>query len=127
MLDSKRTVMEIKNDFGEFISRLHMMWKESLNLKAQEQEQQQKNKEQKLRKKKQNIQIFEAFGMSTKKCQMYVIYNKEKKGTEEIFEKTVIENFSQINGRQKTTDLKTSENTKEENCQKQRTMKQTYV
>ena len=34
MLDSKRTVMEIKNDFGEFISRLHMMWKESLNLKA---------------------------------------------------------------------------------------------
>ena len=36
MLDSKRTVIEIKNDFGEFISRLHMMWKESLNLKTQE-------------------------------------------------------------------------------------------
>ena len=72
MLDSKRTLIEIKNDFGEFISRLHMMWKESLNLKTQEQEQpkNKKQKEQKLRKKKQNIQIFEAFGMSTKsiKC-----------------------------------------------------------
>lgn len=58
---------------------------------------------------------------------MCVIYHKEKKGTEVIFEKIVIENFSQINGRQKTTDLKSSENTKEENCQKQRTMKKTYI
>jgi len=49
---------------------------------------------------------------------MCVIYHKEKKGTEEIFEKKVIENFSQINGRQNTIDLKSSENTKEENCQK---------
>jgi len=54
---------------------------------------------------------------------MCVIYHKEKKGTEEIFEKKVIENFSQINGRQNTIDLKSSENTKEENCQKQRTIK----
>ena len=52
---------------------------------------------------------------------MCVIYHKEKKGTEEIFEKKVIENFSQINGRQNTMDLKSSENTKEENCQKLRT------
>lgn len=65
--------------------------------------------------------------MSTKKYQMCIIYYKEKKGTEEIFEKIVIENFSQINGRQKTTDLKSSENTKEENCQRQRTMKKTYI
>ena len=65
--------------------------------------------------------------MSKKKYQMCVIYHKEKKGTEVIFEKIVIENFSQINGRQKTTDLKSSENTKEENCQKQRTMKKTYI
>ena len=50
--------------------------------------------------------------MSTTKDQMYVIYHKEKKGAEEIFEKTVIENFSQINGRQKNSDLKTSENSK---------------
>ena len=50
--------------------------------------------------------------MSKKKYQMCVIYHKEKKGTEVIFEKIVIENFSQINGRQKTTDLKSSENTK---------------
>ena len=64
--------------------------------------------------------------MSTKKYQMYVIYHKEKKGTEEIFEKTVIENFSQINGRQKTTDSKTSESTKRKTA-KNRTMKKTYI
>lgn len=53
MLESKRAVIEIKNTLVSLLVDLHMMWKESLNLKTQEQEQQKnkKQKEQKLRRK----------------------------------------------------------------------------
>ena len=47
-----------------------------------------------------------------------MVIPKEKKGIEEIFEMIMTENFSQINVRHQNIDPGSSENTKQDKCQK---------
>ena len=44
---------------------------------------------------------------------------EREKGTEEIFEEIMTENLPQVNVRHQTTDIGSSENTKQDKCRKQ--------